>query len=363
MFNNNKLNNLCISDNLYNSNLVVYKNNNINVDNNVILPNNLDWDNPIWTSKNTNIAVVDENGRITAVDSGEVNIVGVVDGKYVINNKVNVVEITSNKYVINETKKYIYVGFINDIDNINKNINVSHKDVFIDVDKDNDKLYVKYDEDILNIFDIVKIDLSNFNILDNSISLNGVIEYEEFIKNLKFIDGVTYKILDENIEIDNGIIDNNMVLKIYYLGMEVDSYDILNDYLIFKDSIVINEDGKYISNIGVGSKVQDVLDMINTSGSIYFYDNDGNEVSDGNIGTGYKISINLREKKYVYNILVCGDVDGDGKLKLSDIMKIANYLYKDKSSLIDIYELAADFDNNNKIELSDIMKIAKKIYN
>ena len=43
-------------------------------------------------------------------------------------------------------------------------------------------------------------------------------------------------------------------------------------------------------------------------------------------------------------------------------MKLANYIYKDRESLKDVYLIAADYDKNNNHNLQDIMKIANKIY-
>ena len=63
-----------------------------------------------------------------------------------------------------------------------------------------------------------------------------------------------------------------------------------------------------------------------------------------------------------YFVYIPGDVDGDGNLKLSDIMKTANYLYKDKSSLTSVYLKAADYDQNNSYNLQDVMKMANKLY-
>ena len=63
-----------------------------------------------------------------------------------------------------------------------------------------------------------------------------------------------------------------------------------------------------------------------------------------------------------YSIAILGDVNGDGKCNLSDIMKLANYVYKDKSSLTGAYLMAGDYNLDNSYNLQDIMKIANKVY-
>ena len=63
-----------------------------------------------------------------------------------------------------------------------------------------------------------------------------------------------------------------------------------------------------------------------------------------------------------YNIAVLGDTNGDGKLDLKDIMKVANYVYKDKNSLSGSYLIAADYNLDNSYNIQDIMKMANTLY-
>ena len=55
---------------------------------------------------------------------------------------------------------------------------------------------------------------------------------------------------------------------------------------------------------------------------------------------------NILKHKINYQIIINGDVNGDGLINLPDIMKVANYIYKDQSVLSEIFLIAADFDNN-----------------
>ena len=111
------------------------------------------------------------------------------------------------------------------------------------------------------------------------------------------------------------------------------------------------------------TKVSNILDKINTSGTVSVTNKDGQVLSNSDLlGTGSKITIKLSKDTYEYSIVVTGDVDGDGMLKLSDIMKIANYVYKNKNSLTGVYLKAADYDLNGSYNLQDIMKLSNKLY-
>ena len=49
-------------------------------------------------------------------------------------------------------------------------------------------------------------------------------------------------------------------------------------------------------------------------------------------------------------------------LDLKDIMKVANYVYKDKNSLSGSYLIAADYNLDNSYNIQDIMKMANTLY-
>lgn len=173
-------------------------------------------------------------------------------------------------------------------------------------------------------------------------------------------------IIKENVDISHKEIDikvdlYNNKLQVKYNDSVLKEFDITGEYIFFDEDIKV--DDKYLSNIMIGSGVRDIISKIDTNG-IVTVTNNKNEVITGDklIGTDSKISIKLSSKTIEYQVIIQGDIDGDGELKLGDIMKLANYLYKDKKSLNSVYLLAADYDGNGIYHLQDIMKIANKIY-
>ena len=80
-------------------------------------------------------------------------------------------------------------------------------------------------------------------------------------------------------------------------------------------------------------------------------------ISDGDIATGTKVTV--EENQNTYNLLIYGDVNGDGEIDLIDAQVIILY-YKSETTLDGIYLKAADvdnIDNDGEIDLIDAQRI------
>ena len=275
-------------------------------------------------------------------------------GKYAI----HVVEAVSDKYVINNDEEWIYIGNDKNV-SVQKNIKIDYATINVE----EDKIVVKHDDDILKEFAIMNIDFGDLYSNDLYIVVKEEILYSDFVANITISDGLTYKLFNNNEEITSGNVEKDMVLKVYYNDEEIDTFIITDEYFVVDESINIDNDNMYFNNIDFNTTADMILNKIDTTGEVTIKNKD-NEVITGNdlIGTGSVVSIKLSKETYNYTVIIHGDVDGDGVLKLSDIMKIANYTYKNKNSLSGVFELAADFDNNGTHNLQDIMKSAKALY-
>ena len=69
-----------------------------------------------------------------------------------------------------------------------------------------------------------------------------------------------------------------------------------------------------------------------------------------------KITFALGEENKTFEIVVKGDVNGDGNANLADIF-IMNVHRLGKESLIGIYEKAGDIDKNKEVNLKDIFAL------
>jgi len=266
------------------------------------------------------------------------------------------VRFSSNKLKILNDEE-IYVGNITG-DNIKKNLNVTNAELSIS----NESIELVKEDNIIKKFKLIYIDFGYLNDFGNEIVVPENMIYNEFVENITINSEFNYKVFKNDTEITSGSIEEGAVLKIYYNNEEIDSFNIINEYLKFDELIKVDEENGYLSNLGNNKKVNYLFNKIYTNGNITITNNNNEIIKNGNlVGTGNRVKITFSEKTYNYNIIITGDVDGDGILSLTDINHIANHVYKYNNELNGVYLKAADFDDNNIYNLSDIMKVANKI--
>ncbi|MBE6153809.1 MAG: hypothetical protein E7166_06270 [Firmicutes bacterium] len=323
----------------------------------------------------------------------------------------NIIKIITDQKIVD---KYIYMNNFTDEESLTK-INITNGEATIE----NDKLQIKYNNNILDEYDIVRYTLGDINVMDNMVYI-GNNKTEEIEKELKVINAegtifddrieisknnvaydtinllkINFNILKENKktvlipeeysykdlmntivsskelslkifkndnEITSGNIDADMKLKVYYNDIELDNYDFILEHLKFDNPIMI-ENNLYLTNIYANTKVSELLNRISTSGDITIKNNKNEVISNKDllVGTGVKVSIKLTTKTKEYTIIIKGDINSDGIVDLKDIIKMSNYIYIDKNNIGEEFLNAIDYDDNGKHNLSDIMKAAKTL--
>ena len=141
--------------------------------------------------------------------------------------------------------------------------------------------------------------------------------------------------------------------------MNISNFDInkdksLNSVLKLENiSVIISSPYILFNKLTNVSQIKDLF-----AGVVYSNNNVTNTDNDKFATNVYIIDTNSK-KYYIY---VLGDTNGDGELTLSDIMKTANYVYKNKNSLSGAYLKAADYNLDGSYNLQDIMKMANALY-
>ena len=116
-----------------------------------------------------------------------------------------------------------------------------------------------------------------------------------------------------------------------------------------------------LTNISTGTTVETLLSKIQIEGlSVKITDEAGNELAiDKKVGTGTKITF-VREDGTTYlekEVVIRGDVTGDGLINSADLLKIVKYL-KGTSTL---NTKAADATIDSLVNSADLLKIVKHL--
>ena len=134
---------------------------------------------------------------------------------------------------------------------------------------------------------------------------------------------------------------SSLIIKYSFALSEISS----NVYKIVDNKIYAVPTKLYLSK-------EEFISNIDNISSYDIYDNNQQKINDGNIETGYSIKVNGKS----YQIIILGDVTGDGDINIGDVSKLYN-TYKGKTSLTGIYSEAGKITNNSNITLGDIAKL------
>ena len=140
----------------------------------------------------------------------------------------------------------------------------------------------------------------------------------------------------------------------------VDSKDLLPKVVKY----VVDNVSDLIKNITKNTSVNDFVSNIEVSnnGSVKIFDTAGvNEVTD-KVGTGMiaRVMDEFDSGVLDLDVVVKGDVSGDGNISITDLVKVKKHLAK-VEELDGVYELGGDITDTGSIGITDLVKIAKDV--
>lgn len=117
-------------------------------------------------------------------------------------------------------------------------------------------------------------------------------------------------------------------------------------------------DGNYITNIKPETKVSEVKKDVKSNREYEIQKTDGTKLTENDIvATGYKVKFATGE---TYEIVVNGDVSGNGKITITDVAKIKKHIINTET-LTGAYLKAGDVNGNDTITITDLAKIKKVV--
>ena len=135
-----------------------------------------------------------------------------------------------------------------------------------------------------------------------------------------------------------------------------------NDELtISSNTYTIDEEERYITHVSPNTELTAFLSNITTNGTAEVVNLNGNTISaEDFVGTGYKLKITLNGETKEYEIVVRGDIDGNGKITVTDLSMLNQAIVK-RVTLTGVKEEAADINYDGKITVTDLSMMNQNI--
>lgn len=124
-----------------------------------------------------------------------------------------------------------------------------------------------------------------------------------------------------------------------------------------EENNISKDDTNKIIKMEPNVTVSDLKSKLN-DGSITIKDQNGNAITDGNIGTGYVITINNQN----YVAVKLGDSNGDGDINAGDLLNIRRKILG-KTKLENEYKTSSDANSDDEINAGDLLYIRRFILN
>lgn len=140
---------------------------------------------------------------------------------------------------------------------------------------------------------------------------------------------------------------------------EEPSYKTITEIL---DNSSVKYNDKYISGLGVGmlsSTLEKAIKYQEEKASVLMKDKDGNVIN-RSLRTGDTIQIISGKEEKTYEIVIYGDVNGDGEITILDLLRVQRHLLG-SIRLENSYLRASDVNKDNEITILDLLKIQKHL--
>ncbi len=170
---------------------------------------------------------------------------------------------------------------------------------------------------------------------------------------------------DGTIALEEG--ENTVTLTVTAGNGDVRTYT-LNIYREKADSPMMSTDlnrlGGYINGITPGTTVSDILEHVTTGdgAAVQIVDAAGKVKTSGRAATGDRVQVIAQNGALFYEgtVLVYGDVNGDGKINIVDLITVRDHILGD-FQLEDVYQTAGNVNFDKRINIVDLITIRDQI--
>lgn len=131
------------------------------------------------------------------------------------------------------------------------------------------------------------------------------------------------------------------------------------------DNSSVKYNDLYISGIPVGTNVSSLINNVKKASSfasIQIKDADGNIKNDSAFKTGDNVSITSAGETKNYQVIIYGDIDGNGEINVIDLLLIQRQVFG-YVNLAGVYKTAADVDKSGKDpDRVDLLLVQRQVF-
>ena len=207
---------------------------------------------------------------------------------------------------------------------------------------------------------LINVNFGNYNLSDGFVYLGASVDVSEFKSSVN-ANGVIVKIYNGNNEVSSGELTSDYKIRIYHGSTLLEEYNITSEYLEFSDKLVVDDTKNIIKRIPIQTTSSSLKDNVDTSGIVLIKDKNGDTLKNSDIvKTGDVVTIKVGNVTKTYTISVLGDINGDGRISVSDVSRMYRYV-KGKTDLSDAEFAASDIINDGNIEIREVSRLYRYV--
>ena len=221
--------------------------------------------------------------------------------------------------------------------------------------------------EVLNNYEFDTLKTYKFRISQINTNLENL-KYDMTINNFEV--NITDNDMDGYIEINDITSSNNLIVSKkddkYILDVSFNNQEIIEEenleYIDLKDNSLLVDDKIIVKDEDYDIKT--ILSKFKGLGNKYtynLYDKFNNIQKHTLIRTSDSLKIFVNQNEYKYNLILLGDVSGDGEITPLDYVKVKNHVTNNKVITENIYQIASDITFDNNITKDDYTEIKNHI--
>ena len=134
-----------------------------------------------------------------------------------------------------------------------------------------------------------------------------------------------------------------------------------DEFYLTSNKHTVETEEKYITKISPNTNVQTFKNNMTTNGNVKILNSKREEIGSSDlVGTGHILQVEFNGTTHEYQLVVKGDIDGNGKLSVTDLAMV-NQAIVGRITLQGPYSKASDLDSNNKLSVTDLAMINQAI--